>query len=139
VFAIRQRPRRIFTLDDYERGGILSRQHDPVNRLRRRGIFLDLVAGLSHAEIIQLAVRERKNILVVGSTGSGKTTLVNAILHALARIAPYDRVITIEDTMELQCPVQNYVDLRAVGSVTMLDCLRASIPTHRRVPQIIKS
>jgi Flp pilus assembly CpaF family ATPase len=65
--------------------------------------------------------------LVVGSTGSGKTTLVNAILHALARIAPYDRVITIEDTMELQCPVQNYVDLRAVGSVTMLDCLRASM------------
>ncbi|HEX3870092.1 MAG TPA: ATPase, T2SS/T4P/T4SS family [Pirellulales bacterium] len=127
VFAIRQRPRRIFTLDDYERGGILSRQHDPVNRLRRRGIFLDLVAGLSHAEIIQLAVRERKNILVVGSTGSGKTTLVNAILHALARIAPYDRVITIEDTMELQCPVQNYVDLRAVGAVTMLDCLRASM------------
>ncbi len=127
VFAIRQRPRRIFTLDDYERGGILSRQHDPVNRLRRRGIFLDLVAGLSHAEIIQLAVRERKNILVVGSTGSGKTTLVNAILYGLARIAPYDRVITIEDTMELQCPVQNYVDLRAVGSVTMLDCLRASM------------
>ena len=29
--------------------------------------------------------------------------------------------------MELQCPVQNYVDLRAVGSVTMLDCLRASM------------
>jgi len=55
------------------------------------------------------------------------TTLVNAILHALARIALYDRVITIEDTMELQCPVQNYVDLRAVGSVTMLDCLRASM------------
>src|SRR5262250_1375479 len=53
VFAIRLRPRRIFTLDDYERGGILSRQHDPVNRLRRRGIFLDLVAGLSHVEIIQ--------------------------------------------------------------------------------------
>jgi type IV secretion system protein TrbB len=34
-------------------------------------------------------------------------------------------VISIEDTTELQCPVENYLDLRAVGSVTMLDCLRA--------------
>jgi type IV secretion system protein VirB11 len=127
VFAIRLRPRRIFTLGDYESGGILSGQDDPLNRLRRRGNFLDMVHGRPHAEIIRLAVREKKNILAAGSTGSGKTTLVNAILDALACIAPRDRVITIEDTMELQCPVQNYVDLRAVGSVTMLDCLRASM------------
>src|SRR5690242_20651801 len=32
VFAIRLRPRRIFTLGDYESGGILSGQHDPTNR-----------------------------------------------------------------------------------------------------------
>jgi len=35
---------------------------------------------------------------VVGSTGSGKTTLVNAILDAQAQLAPNDRVISIEDT-----------------------------------------
>ena len=34
-------------------------------------------------------------------------------------------MISIEDTTELQCPVKNYLDLRAVGDVTMLDCLRA--------------
>lgn len=127
VFAIRLRPRRIFTLDDYEGSGILSSQADPMNTLRRRARFLDLIHGRRHAEIIRIAVREKKNILVVGSTGSGKTTLVNAVLAALAQIAPDDRVITIEDTMELQCPVKNCVDLRAVGSVTMLECLRASM------------
>src|SRR5260370_21537408 len=58
VFAIRQRPRRIFTLDDYERGGILSNQHDPGDRLRRPCIFLDPVSWPSHAEIILLAWRE---------------------------------------------------------------------------------
>ena len=62
---------------------------------------------------------------VVGSTGSGKTTLVNAILDSLARLTLGDRVIPIEDTTQLQCPVKNYLDLRAVGNVTMLECLRA--------------
>ena len=44
---------------------------------------------------------------------------------ALATLTPHDRVISIEDTIELQCAVKNYLDLRAVGNVSMLDCLRA--------------
>lgn len=125
VFAIRLRPKTVFTLDDYEAGGILTRGDDPANARRQREDFAAAVRGLSHAEVIRAAVLARKNILVVGSTGSGKTTLVNALLHALSTLTPHDRVISIEDTTELQCPVKNYLDLRAVGNVTMLDCLRA--------------
>jgi hypothetical protein len=59
VFTIRKRASIVFTLDDYVAKGILP------------------AAG---AEVIRRAVVDRKNILVAGGTGSGKTTLVNAIL-----------------------------------------------------------
>ncbi len=125
VFAIRRRPKRIFTLGHYQQSGIITDKTDPLNRLRRRENFADQLTGCSHVEVLQAAVAARKNILTVGSTGSGKTTLTNAILDTIAAVSPYDRVISIEDTTELQCPVPNYVDLRAVGVITMLDCLRA--------------
>ena len=124
VFAIRRRPRKIFTLAQYCDAGILTNRADPLNRLRRRENFADQLAG-SHADVIRAAIAARKNILTAGSTGSGKTTFTNAILDGIAEISPHDRVISIEDTTELQCSVANYVDLRAVGTVTMLDCLRA--------------
>ena len=127
VFAIRLRPRKVFALDDYESAGILTAKNDVTNRARMQKDFAQAVRGLRHAEIIRAAVRERKNILVVGATGSGKTTLLNAILDAIAELTPEDRVISIEDTMELQCRVRNYLDLRAVGEVTMLKCLRACL------------
>ena len=125
VFAIRLRPRKVFSLDDYELDGILTFKGDISNRAQRQEDFALAVRGLRHAEIIRAAVRERKNILVVGATGSGKTTLLNAILDTIAELTPTDRVISIEDTTELECRVRNYLDLRAVGEVTMLHCLRA--------------
>jgi P-type conjugative transfer ATPase TrbB len=125
VFAIRLRPRRIFSLVEYEHAGILTSKDDPRNAVRKRDTFAHDLAGLSHAEIVRAAVAAKKNILVVGSTGSGKTTFVNAVLDVMAEVAPDDRVVCIEDTTELQCSVRNYVDLLAVGSVSMLDCLRA--------------
>ena len=127
VFAIRQRPRRVFTLTDYEKSGILTDKNDALNRQRHRDQFLDSVRGKRHAEVIRAAIEQRKNILVAGSTGSGKTTFINAVLDELAVRAPEDRVLIIEDTPELQCNVRNSVALLAVGRVTMLDCLRASM------------
>jgi len=127
AFAIRTRPRRVFTIEDYIESGILTTKGDARNRLAERMSFRDSLEGKSHGEILKIAIQERKNVLIVGSTGSGKTTLVNACLDLIRRYCPRDRVISIEDTMELQSPVENSVDLRAIGQVTMLDCLRASL------------
>ena len=125
VFAIRLRPRRIFSLAQYEQAGILTCKSDPLNRLRKRDSFIQDVRRRTHAEIIRAAVAGKRNILVVGATGSGKTTFVNAVLDVMTDVSPDDRVISIEDTTELQCSVRNHVDLLAVGNVSMLDCLRA--------------
>src|SRR5207237_7220442 len=113
-----------FTLKDYERDGILTHKGDPLNRTRHAELFLSSVRGLSHSEVIQRAIAAKRNILVVGATGSGKTTFLNACFDAIARITPDDRVVSIEDTIELQSKVRNYVGLHATGGITTLDCLR---------------
>src|SRR5207244_3281939 len=99
VFAIRTRARRIFTLEDYDRAGILTEKHDPRHEIRRRTTFRDSIQGLSHRKLIRTALRKKRNILVVGATGSGKTTFLNACLAGIAELRPSDRVISIEDTM----------------------------------------
>ena len=53
-------------------------------------------------DAIKQAVVDRLNIFVVGGTNSGKTTLAMAILLEVARLTPDHRVVTIEDTPELQ-------------------------------------
>src|SRR5262249_15977362 len=128
VFAIRLRPRKIFTLDDYKAAGILTHKSDRMNRTGAdEQSFADSVRDLDHADIIRKAVRERMNILLVGATGTGKTTLANAALDAVAALTPNDRVVTVEDTFELQCGVKNFVDLRAIGNASLDDCVRACL------------
>jgi P-type conjugative transfer ATPase TrbB len=128
VFAIRMRPRKIFTLDDYRSAGILTKKDDPVNAgAVHKSHFIEAVRDLGHAEIIERAVGARMNILAVGATGSGKTTLANAVLDVVARVTPKDRVVTVEDTIELQCAAKNFVDLRAIGKVSLDDCVRACL------------
>jgi pilus assembly protein CpaF len=61
-------------------------------------------------EYLKLAVLTRSNMLVSGGTGSGKTTLLN-ILSSF--IPAEDRVVTVEDTQELQVSVDNLVMLEA--------------------------
>ncbi len=107
TFAIRKRPELVFTLDDYMRDGSVS---EGQAREIREGLAL------------------RENLLIAGGTGSGKTTLANAILAEAA--FSDDRVVLIEDTAELQCSAPDKVALltkRSEPAVTMTDLVRDTL------------
>jgi pilus assembly protein CpaF len=79
------------------------------------------------------AIDARQNILISGGTGTGKTTLLNALV---ARLPRNDRIILIEDTAELQLQTDNLVRFEArraqsgLPAVTVRDLVRASL-RHR--------
>ena len=78
------------------------------------------------ARCLSYAVVEKKNILVVGGTSSGKTTLTNALLNELVELN--ERVVIIEDTRELHCPVRDLVSLRTKpGVAAMSDLVRSTM------------
>ncbi len=78
------------------------------------------------ADTLREAVETRRNIVVVGGTGSGKTTLVNALLAEVALSG--DRVIIIEDTRELHCAAEDCVCLRTKPDVaTLADLVRSTM------------
>jgi type IV secretion system protein VirB11 len=80
----------------------------------------------SQAAFLVDAVRERQNILIAGGTSSGKTTLANALLAEIA--ATGDRVLVLEDTVELQCAARDHVPLRTLpGAVSMTELVRATM------------
>lgn len=60
--------------------------------------------------LLKKAVENKLNILVSGSTGSGKTTFLNLLSSF---IYPYERVISVEDTQELKIDTLNWIPLIA--------------------------
>lgn len=59
-------------------------------------------------KIIVEAMVEKKNILICGSTSSGKTSFLNALLAELNNHQPGDRLVIIEDEHEVQCSHKNH-------------------------------
>ncbi len=86
AFSIRKRPAVIWTLENYVACGTMTG--------RQAALLRDAAAG-------------RLNILISGGTGSGKTTLANAVLAEPAFAG--DRVFLVEDTPELQCSAWDVV------------------------------
>jgi len=85
------------------------------------------------AECLRQAILNRKNILISGGTGTGKTT----ILTAISRFIPdHERVLLIEDTAEIQIHVPNLVrfesrrEQNGLPAVTIRELLKASL-RHR--------
>lgn len=113
IFAIRKRAARIYTLDDYVRNRVLS---------------------FNQAELIRQAIVNKQNILVVGGTGTGKTTFCNALLHEIARLCPEVRMLILEDTKELQCSLKNRCFLRATRWTSLGDL---SVAVNRLRPDRI--
>jgi type IV secretion system protein VirB11 len=84
------------------------------------------IVSVRQAAALALAVRERKNILVVGGTSSGKTTLVNALLAEVADLN--ERVVILEDTRELKCAAVDCVALRTKpGVASLADLVRSTL------------
>lgn len=106
AFSIRKRPTRIWRLGDYVKTGVMTPRQ---------------------AQILGEAVERRCNILISGGTGSGKTTLANAIL-AEADFAG-DRVFLIEDTPELQCSAWDSVSVltRLDPPIRVVDLVRDAL------------
>src|SRR3546814_10553862 len=95
AFAIRKPAVAVFTLDDYSGNGIMSRLQ---------------------AAVLRKAVADRANILIAGGTGTGKTTLTNALLAEVAKTA--DRVVLIEDTRELQRSEEHTSELQSLMRIS---------------------
>ena len=103
TFAIRKKAVAIFTLEEYVSAGTMTK---------------------TQCDTLKTAVRDHLNILVVGGTGSGKTTLVNAIINEMVLCNPTERVCIIEDTGEIQCAAENFVQYHTSLDVNMTTLLK---------------
>lgn len=111
TMTIRKFPERPMTMDDLIRMGALDAEA---------------------AHMLKDLVRSKYNIFISGGTGSGKTTFLNALSQF---IPPSERIITIEDSAELQIvTVPNLVSMETrnantegKGEITIRDLIRSSL------------
>lgn len=106
VFTIRRRASRLIPLDEYVRSGVMTELQ---------------------ASTIRLAIGSRLNIVISGGTGSGKTTLANAIIDEIVRHAPDDRLVILEDTAEIRCAADNAVLLHTSDAIDMARLLKSTM------------
>ncbi|QOF75441.1 P-type conjugative transfer ATPase TrbB (plasmid) [Aminobacter sp. SR38] len=106
TFTIRRRASRLIPLVDYVSFNMMTEQQ---------------------AAVIRNAITSRQNIVISGGTGSGKTTLANAIIAEIVQKAPQDRLLILEDTAEIQCAAENAVVLRTSDTIDMARLLKSTM------------
>jgi type IV secretion system protein VirB11 len=108
AFTLRKPPRVIYSLDEYVAHGTLS----PTFRA-----------------VLRSAVQYRLSIVVAGGTDTGKTTFANALLREIADVAPDERVVILEDTVELQCASPDHLSLRTRADCSLAQLVTATLRT----------
>ncbi len=106
AFTIRRRASRLIPLEDYVRTGIITEYQ---------------------ASTIRSAISARLNIIISGGTGSGKTTLANAVINEIVKSTPEDRLVILEDTAEIQCAAENAVLLHTSDTIDMARLLKSTM------------
>ena len=106
AFNIRKPCLQIPTLEDYVHTGRLTKDE-----------FSTITA----------AIKSRQNILIAGPTGSGKTTLCNAILKAIVDTFPDERLVILEDTSELIVHAMDTLQLQTTAQFGMTELLKFSL------------
>ncbi len=106
TFTIRKRASQLIALDAYVAAGVMSE---------------------GQADALRMAVSSRRNIVVSGGTGSGKTTLANAVIAEMVRVAPDHRLVILEDTAEIRCAAENAVALHTSDTVDMARLLKSTM------------
>lgn len=129
--TIRLPSRRTKSLDEYDHDGFFQRiagDSDDPERIDRH--LTELLQRREHAEFFRLAVRHRKNIVVSGATGSGKTTFMKSLVR---EIPHEERLVTIEDARELFVQQPNVVHLlyskggQSASNITAKTCMEACL------------
>jgi type IV secretion system protein VirB11 len=106
-FVIRRPALQVFHLEDYVREGVMTG---------------------AQADALRQAVWRRQSIVIAGATGSGKSTLANAVLALMAETG--DRIVTLEDTPELQCTAPNTLALYTSDTVSMRQLVKDTLRTR---------
>ncbi|MFK3649751.1 P-type DNA transfer ATPase VirB11 [Lysobacter enzymogenes] len=92
--------------------------------------LLEIRAQRNYAEFFKKAVQYKKNIVVAGATGSGKTTFMKSLV---GHIPDYERLVTIEDARELFITQPNVVHLlyskggQSTSNITAKSCMEACL------------
>jgi type IV secretion system protein VirB11 len=106
-FARRKPAQVLFTLDDYIRGRIITEKQ---------------------ADVLRDAIDRRQNVVIAGPTGSGKTTLAGALINEMVgRSNLSERYVIIEDTLEIQCRAENFVQLHTSEAADITRLVRATM------------